>query len=195
MKKAAVMYGMLAAIVLLGAGCAPEPSSTEKPVQEQTNSSSKDTQTEAKEPNELKEMPEITALKTPIKNDDWNLTTTKNGITLKAPTKGATAPTTWTYTLLDNNDSHLKGDCYVTDATVYKKTSGFSFENACQTTTEIKSGPGERTDYFVFHSGYVNNKNTRVDETHLFTFTKKYPASFDMNTYSATLLNIINIID
>jgi len=193
MKKTAIITGTLAAIVLLGAGCAPTP--TPAPSNQEQTQTPTQNWPETAAPGELKDMPEITELKTPIKNDDWITTTTKNGITLKTPNKGATAPTAWTYTLLKNDDSHLNGDCYVTDTTVYKKTTGFGFENACQTTTEIKDGPGERTDYFVFHSGYVNGKNERIDQAHLFTFTKKYPANFDMNAYSATLLNIINIID
>ncbi len=176
-------------MALLGAGCA-------KP-NESPNAKNENNQKPAENipaVSDMNELPAITPSATPIDDSAWKTTTTKTGVTLRAPIKGSYAPT-WTYTLLANDDPHLKGDCYVTENTVYKRTTGFSFETACQTTTALNAGPSERTDYFVFHSYYEDSAGKQVAKNNLFTFTKKYPANFDMNAYSAVLEHIINIID
>ena len=196
MKKIALAVGTIAALVLLGAGCAP----ASEPSAETNNnavSSTNQSKAEANANSAIgapEALPEITPPAVAIDDSAWTATTTKSGITLKTPTKGATAPTSWTYSLLDSNNPNLKGDCYTTDATVYQKATGFSYANACQTTTELNVGPGERTDYFVFRTAYTNSKGKSIEQINMFTFTKKYPAGFDMNAYGATLERIISDI-
>jgi hypothetical protein len=196
MKKLALIIGTVAAVALLGAGCAQTPAAPEQGGATNTNvnansPASGGDQTNSNNTNapltlgELKDMPAIAPLATPIDDSAWITTTMKSGIVLKTPSKTTFTPTAWTYTLLDSNDPHLQGDCYATEATVYKKTSFSGFENACQTTTELNAGVGERTDYFVFHTG---------KQTQLFTFIKKYPVGFDMNAYGATVEHIIELI-
>jgi hypothetical protein len=196
MKKFALLIGAVAAVALLGAGCAQEPTAPEQGAAANANANANTPafggdQTTSNNTNapltigELKEMPALAPLTTPIDDSTWITTTMRSGVVLKTPSKTALTPTSWTYTLLDSSDSHLKGDCYVTANTVYTKTSFSGFENVCQTTTELNAGPSERTDYFVFHTG---------KQTQLFTFIKKYPAGFDMNAYSATIEHIIGLI-
>jgi hypothetical protein len=190
MKKFALITGTFAVLALLGAGCAGEPNKN-SPEQPAANTPAENGATA-----ELKEMPAVKSLPDPFDDSSWVTTYTKTSVALKAPVKGRYAPT-WTYSVLKNDDPHLKGNCYVTDDTVYKRTEFTSYEkgSVCQTTTALNPGPGTRTDYFVFHNGYANSKGEQVTETHLFTFVKNYPADFDMDTYSSTIERVINIID
>lgn len=193
MKKIALAIGTIAALVLLGAGCAPASAPTTETNNNAVSSTNQSVNNNGST-GAPEALPEITPPAVAIDDSTWTVTTTKSGVTLKTPTKGATAPTAWTYTLLASDDAHLKGDCYATDATVYQKDSGFSYAQACQTTTELKAGPSERTDYFVFRTSYTNGKGKSVEQINMFTFTKKYPAGFDMNAYGATLDRVINDI-
>jgi hypothetical protein len=191
MKKFALITGTFAVLALLGAGCAGEPT-TNSPQQ----SSSPAAQTPAKNSAiaGLKEMPAITPPAEAIDDSAWKTTATRAGVTVKMPIKGPFAPN-WTYTLLDNNDPHLKGNCYVTDATVYKDEASFAdFTDACQTTSELNPGPGERTDYFVFQTSYPTSKGAQATQTNLITLTKSYSTGFDMNAYSAVVQQIFKII-
>lgn len=175
--------GALAAVALLGAGCAQEPAAPAAPeTNTPVSSSASNTPIVFGEP---KELPPTTELAQPIDDSAWITNTMKSGIVLKTPTKTTYTPTSWTYTLLASDDAHLQGDCYMTENTVYAKTAFNGRENVCQTTTELNDGPSERTDYFVFHTG---------KQTQLFTFVKKYPAGFDMNAYGATIAHIIDLI-
>ena len=210
MKKFALITGTFAVLALLGAGCAGEPAtnSPQQPSSPAANSpqpvvnSPQSATPSATQPSvnngtaaELKEMSAITPPSAPIDDSTWKATTTRAGVTLKLPIKGTFAPN-WTYTLLDNNDPHLKGNCYVTDAAVYKDEASFTdFKNACQTTTELNPGPSERTDYFVFQTSHANSKGDEVTQTNLITLTKSYPAGFDMDAYSAVVEHIIKLID
>ena len=211
MKKFVLITGTFAVLALLGAGCAGKPAanSPQQPSSPAANSpqpaanSPQPAAPSAAQPSvnngttaELKEMPAVKSLPDPFDDTSWVTTETKTGVALKVPVTGSFVPT-WTYALLKNDDPHLKGNCYVTEDTVYKRTEFTGYENGsvCQTTTELNPGPGVRTDYFVFHDGYANSKGVQVTETHLFTFTKTYPAGFDMDTYSATIERVINIID
>jgi hypothetical protein len=200
MKKFALVIGTFGVIALLGAGCAPESAAPVSQPSAQNNQPVMNTPTVAVPIpylSELKDFPAITTLATPIDENAWATTMTKTGVALRVPDKGATAPTSWTYAVIDNNDPHLKGDCYVTEDIVFKETSmdEVNLGNACQTATEFKDGPSTRTDYFVFHTGWTDSKGVPVTRTNLITFTKKYPAGFDMNAYSATVRHIIRIID
>jgi hypothetical protein len=199
-KSIASTLALFATVLFLGAGCAPvaseETPTPESAVQqEQSASSSSANQTEAttaetsstvEATGSLKALPAIVPSPKLVEDDKtWQKTTTKSGVTLTYPTKGAYAPT-WTYAILASDDAHLKGDCYVTEKTVYQRTDFPGITGSCQTTTEFGSGPGTRTDYYVFHYG---------DKTHLFTFTKVYAAGFDMDGYGAVLEHVIGIID
>jgi hypothetical protein len=195
MKKLPLIMGAVAVAALLGAGCAEQPAA-QAPQPAATNTAPGQTAPKTVGAGELKDLPAVKSLPDPFDDSSWVTTTTKTGVALKAPVKGTFAPT-WTYTLLKNDDPHLNGNCYVTEDTVYKRTefTGYESGSACQTTTALNPGPGVRTDYFVFHNGYENSKGVQVTETHLFTFTKTYPAGFDMDTYGATIERVINIID
>jgi hypothetical protein len=205
MKKFALIIGTVATVALLGAGCAQEPAAPEQGAATNANANANTPafgdQTPATNTNapltigELKDMPALTALKTPIDDSTWAMMTTKTGVTLRTPGKGGGAPTAWTYSVIDNNDPHLQGDCYVTSDTVYKRTEVSGYENACQTATEFNAGPSERTDYFVFYTFTSDSKGNQIKRTNLLTFTKKYPTGFDMNAYSASVEHIIGIID
>ena len=194
MKKFALITGTFAVLALLGAGCAGEPATNSQqpatPAAPAAAQPSVNNGTVA----ELKAMPAITPSAEPIDDSVWKTTATRAGITVKMPVKGSFAPN-WTYTLLDNNDPHLKGNCYVTDATVYNDETSFAdLSNACQTTTELNPGPSERTDYFVFQTSYANSKGAQVTQINLITLTKSYSAGFDMNAYSAVVQQIFKII-
>ncbi len=203
MKKFALLIGTVAAVALLGAGCA---STTEPGAETNTNANANANtpafggdQTgsdagHAAEAANLKDLPAVTPPATPIDDSAWTSTLTKAGITIKTPGKGATAPTTWAYSILDNNDSHLQGDCYVTADTVYKNVTDNHYKYSCQTTTELNAGPGERTDYFVFRLMSTDKKGKETTQTNLVTFTKKYPAGFDMNAYGASVERMIELI-
>ena len=199
MKKFALLIGTVAAVALLGAGCAQNPSqgtttdaNANKPAfgEDQANPDG----ARAPEAANLKDLPAIAPLATPIDDSAWIANATKAGITIKTPGKGAAAPTTWAYSVLDNNDPHLQGDCYVTSDTVYKNAASSSYKYACQTTTELNNGPSERTDHFVFRTSWTDKKGKEVTQTNLVTFTKKYPAGFDMNAYSASVEHMIKLI-
>jgi hypothetical protein len=207
MKKLALLVGTVAAVALLGAGCAQTPAPEQGTATntninananahtpafggDQTNSDS----THAPEAANLKDLPATTPAAKPIDDSAWIATTTKTGITIKTPGKSGIGPTTWTYSILDNNDSHLQGDCYVTADTVYKNATDSSYKNACQTTTELNAGPSERTDYFVFRVMSTDKKGRETTQTNLVTFVKKYPAGFDMNAYSASVEHMIGLI-
>ena len=191
MKKLTLLMGTAVVLALLGAGCTEEPGTPAANAPAAQNANMNAPANVA-----LKDLPAVKSLPDPYDDSAWVATTTKTGVTLKAPVKGSFAPT-WTYTLLDNNDPHLQGGCYVTADTVYKRTkfTGYADGTACQTTTELNPGPGERTDYFVMQTSWTNSKGVPVPRTNLFTFTKKYPAGFDMDTYGATLERVIKIID
>jgi len=205
MKKFALLIGAVAAVALLGAGCAQEPAAPEQGAATNAyanaNTPAFGDQTPATNTNapltigELKEMPALAPLATPIDDSAWVTTTMRSGVVLKTPSKTALTPTSWTYSVIDNNDPHLQGNCYVTSDTVYKRTEVSGYENACQTATEFNAGPSERTDYFVFYTFSTDSKGNQVKRTNLLTFTKKYPAGFDMNAYSASVEHIIGIID
>jgi len=194
MKKFALFIGAVAAVALLGAGCAQEPSAT--PINSVTNTPSSTPVTPpAVTTGSLKERPALTALAQPIDDSAWVTTAMRSGVALKTPSKTGLTPTSWTYSLLDSTDSHLKGNCYVTDATVYEETASWSdFTNACQTTTELNAGPSERTDYFVFQTTSTDKKGKQTIQNQMFTFTKSYKAGFDMNAYGATVEHIIKSI-
>lgn len=145
---------------------------------------------------DLKELPAVDpTLAASIDDSAWIHAATRNGTaTVTSPTKGSYSPT-WTYTLLANDDPHLKGNCYLTDATIYKRTNFSGVENVCQTTTSLTPGPGTRTDYYIFHDVFEGSSGKQVTRTHLLTFSKIYPAGFNMEEYSATIERIINILD
>ena len=205
MKKFALLVGGFAVLALLGAGCASNEPVPEKPSPAvNTNAAAPgwtnlNANTDTNTPpsvSELKTLPALQPLTTPIVDTDWAMMTTKTSLALRTPTKGATAPTTWSYALIDNKDPHLQGDCYIADGVVYKDTTSFSdFAHACQTTTELAAGPGERTDYIVFQTEWNDSKGKPITRTHLITMNKKYKAGFDMNVYSAVVQHIIQIID
>ncbi len=201
MKKFALLAGSCAVLALLGAGCTNDESASETPVPatNANTSAASETPTNANTPpsvSELKPLPALKPLATPIVDTDWATMTTKTSLTLRTPTKGTTAPTTWSYALIDNHDPHLQDDCYIADGVVYKDTTSFSdFAHACQTATELAAGPGERTDYFVFQTEWSDGKGKPLTRTHLITMNKKYKAGFDMNAYSAVVQHIIQIID
>lgn len=199
LKKFFVPSFLLSVAVFLGAGCTPvtseeTPSPTPEAQQEQSTSSTAETSTETSTTEtssttevagSLKELPAITPAPKLIEGAEvWQKTTTRSGVTLTYPIKGAYAPT-WTYTILANDDAHLKGDCYVTETTTYQRTNFSGFTGSCQTTTEFGADAGTRTDYFVFHA---------TDKTHLFTFTKVHAAGFDMDGYGAVLEHVISLI-
>ena len=205
MRKLTLIMGTVAVLAMLGAGCADEPGAetpaantpANAPVNTPVNAPTAENSNANVPLNVvLKDLPAVKSFSDPYDDSSWVTTTTKTGVALKVPIKGAFAPT-WTYALLDNNDPHLQGGCYVTADTVYKRTkfTGYADGTVCQTTTEINPGPGERTDYFVFHDGGMNSKGVQETRTHLFTFTKKYSAGFDMDTYGATIERVVNIID
>ena len=210
MKKFALLIGTVAAVALLGAGCAQEPAAPEQGAATNTNinanananantpafggDQANNDGAHAPEAASLKDLPAIAPLATPIDDSAWVATTTKAGITIKTPGKGGGAPTAWTYSILDNNDPHLQGDCYVTADTVYKNATNSSYKYACQTTTELNAGPSERTDYFVFRTSSTDKKGKETTRTSLVTFTKKYPAGFDMNAYSASVEHMIGLV-
>jgi len=200
MKKFALLIGTVAAVALLGAGCAQtqnQGTTTNTNANANTPASGDQANSDgahAPEAANLKDLPAIAPPATPIDDSAWTATTTKAGITITTPTKGGTAPTTWAYSILDNNDPHLQGDCYVTADTVYKNTADNHYKYSCQTTTELNAGPSERTDYFVFRVMSTDKKGKETTQTNLVTFTKKYPAGFDMNAYGATVEHIIELI-
>jgi hypothetical protein len=204
MKKFSLLIGTIAAVALLGAGCAQEPAASEQGAATNTNANANTPAfggdqtnsdgSHAPEAAGLKDFPAITPLATPIDDSTWKTTMTKAGITITTQGKGGGAPTTWAYSILDNNDPHLQGDCYVTADTVYKNTTDNHYKYSCQTTTELNAGPSERTDYFVFRVMSTDKKGKETTQTNLVTFTKKYPANFDMNAYSASLEHIIGLI-
>ncbi len=192
MKKIFLMIG---AVVLLGAGCnqvPPVPSTTETPVESETSESATTSQEQPPKDvasDDLPESPPVAETSEAVVVDEtWIKTTTRSGVTLTYPVKGAFAPQ-WTYTRLASDDARLQGDCYVTDAVVSKRTEVAGHEQACQTTTALDAGPGTRTDYFVFRSGEGSTATI-----HLFTFTKEYKAGFDMDKYGAVLAKVIEII-
>jgi hypothetical protein len=199
MKKT---FLLIATIALLGAGCSqesvPQNPQTEADIQaESASSTSSDTPSETPEivSGDLKKMPAPDTSKAPQMDvSTWSTTELKIGVKLTAPTKGANAPT-WTYSLLANDDSHLKGNCYVTEATVGQRTDVAGRADSCLTTTALDAGPGTRTDYFVFRKETPDAAGKQVSRTHLFTFTKVYPAGFDMDAYAATLDQIIGLIE
>jgi hypothetical protein len=198
-KSIASTLALFATVLFLGAGCAPATSEeTQVPEpsaqQEQSASSSSANQTEApaaetsstvEATGSLKALPAVVPSPKLLEDDKaWQKTTTRSGVTLIYPIKGAYAPT-WTYAILASDDAHLKGDCYVTEKTVYQRTDFPGHSGVCQTTTEFGAGPGTRTDYFVF----------RTDKINLFTFTKTYAAGFDMDGYGAVLEHVIGTIN
>ena len=155
MKKFALLIGAVAAVALLGAGCAQTPAAPDQGGATNVNANT-NTQAfggdqantdgaHAQEAANLKDLPAIAPLATPIDDSTWKKTATKAGITITTPGKGGGAPTAWTYSILDNNDPHLQGDCYVTADTVYKNTTDNHYKYSCQTTTELNAGPSERT--------------------------------------------------
>ena len=195
LKRLLIIFSVV--FVFTGAGCSvrpksitvPQPPAVQSPTTSNTTAASSTVTT--KKVADLKELPAVVPNSELTKDDQaWTRTVTRSGVTITAPTKGRYAPT-WTYTIVDKNDPNLQGKCYVTDATVYKKTDFENWINVCQTTTEFGSGPGTRVDYFIFSSFAIDNKN----KVNLFTFTKTYPAGFDMNGYGVVLNNIIGIID
>jgi len=208
MKKFALLIGTVAAVALLGAGCAQEPTAPDQGAATNANTNTNANANtsafggdqantdgaHAPEAANLKDLPAITPLATPIDDSTWKKTATKAGITIATPGKGGGAPTAWTYSILDNNDTHLQGDCYVTADTVYKNTTDNHYKYSCQTTTELNAGPSERTDYFVFRTSSTDKNGKDTTRTSLVTFTKKYPAGFDMNAYSASVEHMIGLV-
>ena len=204
MKKFALLIGTVAAVALLGAGCSQESASPDQGGATNVNTNANTPAfggdqentdgAHAPEAADLKDLPAITPLAMPIDDSTWKKTMTKAGVTITTPVKGVGAPTTWTYSILDNNDPHLQGDCYVTADTVYKNTTDNHYKYACQTTTELNAGPSERTDYFVFRVMSTDKKGKETTQTNLVTFTKKYPANFDMNAYSASVEHMIGLV-
>lgn len=187
MKKYLLLAGI---VVVMGAGCAGASSDTT------SNQAAGDT-TPVTQPatppaqTGLQDLPAVDAA-TAAKVDvtGWSKTTLKAGVTLTVPTKGAYAPT-WTSSLLDATDPALKDDgCYVTAATVYKRTdfTGFT-DKVCLTTTAYDADSGTRTDYFTFRGGNAKGKVV------LFTFTKAYAKGFDQAAYTATLEKVVGQID
>jgi len=178
MKKLLLGIGI---IVLLGAGCAPSGKPANAPKQEPGQQSSSAATGGARQP-----LPEIKAPKTPIDVSGWQKFVTKAGIVVNYPTGGGYSPT-WTYQVLAAGDSRLQGACYVASGVAYERTPVPGYDDACQTATTIDgSAAGARTDYFAFR------KDGRIN---LITFTKKYPAGFDMDEYAATLDRIIKNLD
>ncbi len=184
------IFLLVAILVTFGAGC---NKSQPTPVMQRQQAENGATPTSSADG--LKDAPAIIPSSEPLEDDrNWSTATTRTGITLTFPAKGTNAPK-WAYTLLDNSDPRLKGDCYVTDTTVYKRTDFSSFERACQTTTSFEAASGTRMDYFVFRTSYQDEEGNQITRTHLFTFTKTYPVGFNMNGYDLILEKIINIID
>lgn len=184
MKKYLLLLGI---VVMMGAGCdATTDTQTTTGDQAQSDTSA------AQEPTTpppaqtgLQVLPAIGAdAAADVDVTGWSKTTLRSGAEITVPVKGTYAPT-WTYTLLENDDTHLQGGCYVTDATVYARTTFAGRENVCLTTTALADGPGTRTDYYVFTSDAVKGK------TQMYTFTKTYPAGFDMNAYGAVMERVI----
>jgi hypothetical protein len=198
MKKAILLIGT---VVMLGAGCSQQNVSQTPPTSVDTNIDSGSSSPSGVPPltpqatdGGLTDLPAVDASKAPpMDASTWSKTALHIGLTLTYPTKGLNAPT-WTYAFLATDDSHLKGNCYVTDATVYKKTDFTGFDSACLTTTALAAGPGTRTDYFTFNKATTDSTGKAVMRTHLFTFTKTYPAGFDMDGYTATLEKVIGLI-
>lgn len=191
MKK---IISILTFIACLGAGCSnalqqPTQAPFRLPTTEKATSTTK-TEIKASPTTStsalLKPLPSI-ASSTQIDDKDWiNKSTPYPAVTLTFPVKGPYA-IVWKHRILSAKDSHLRGDCYVTNETIYQKTNfeGFAV-GTCQTTTDYSADHGIRTDYFVLRG---------EDGIHLFTFTKSYRQNFDMNTYAATLDHVLNIID
>jgi hypothetical protein len=193
-KNSTLLVILLVAIIAVGLYFVFNSRQSTQPTATPTDSPTTQTSS-TKQITNLSDLPEFNRSLADVENEHtWSVATTKTGVTLTYPTKGKYAPT-WTYALLANDDSHLQGMCYVTESIVYKQTENPGYENSCQTTTALNAGPGTRTDYFVFQNGYIDNNDKMITQTHLFTFTKTYPEGFDMNTYSAVLNKVINIID
>lgn len=134
----------------------------------------------------LVDLPPITPPNPPIDDHDWITRTTRFPVlAIQYPSQGPLAMT-WTDQLLNKDNVHLRGNCYVTANTIYKKDPFPNYLAACQTSTNFRADHGTRIDYFV-----VRGDNG----IHLLTFTKKYSAGFDMDRYGATLDHVLNIID
>ena len=191
MKKLLVTLGVLA---LAGFGCAPNdpaslstPSNSPVPVTQPMpvpGTSTPDTSVVNVTPGSLQQLPDITPPTLTIDDSTWIATTTRTGVTIKAPVKGTFAPT-WTFDVLSKDDAHLQGDCYVTTSVAYQKTAFTNHTSACQTTTAFSAEAGTRTDYFVFR---------RENNIYLITFTKVHGANYNQNDYSATIDHAINLI-
>lgn len=187
----------LSVLLTLGAGCAPAPAANTAantpPASAGNQAASAPANTPSSTPPGTSAPANASAGLTalpyaaptqPIEDDsNWSVVTTHGGLTLTYPEKGPDAPM-WTVAILQKDDAHVQNGCYVTDATMYKKTDGFdTFTNGgCLTTTSFSAETGTRTDYFV-------------TGTTLLTFTKAYSTGFDQNMYTAILLHIIGIID
>ncbi len=133
----------------------------------------------------LEPLPEVKPPKNPIDVAAWSKMETRAGVTIVFPTTGGFSPF-WSYQSVSSDDPHLRGNCYVTADTVYEKTSFTGFTDACQTTTAFGQGPGTRVDYFTFKTG---------NRINMVTFTRNYPAGYDMDEYGAVLDRIIREID
>lgn len=184
MKKLLVTLSVLA---LVGAGCAGQK------VEDKPQGSGSTTPPVATAPvndvpattGGLQTLPAYTAPEKPIDDSAWVSTTTRAGVTIKAPVNGSYAPT-WAFAILPASDAHLQGDCYVTTNTVYQRTTFPGLEHACLTSTAFSADAGTRMDYFLVKNG---------SQIELVTFTKTHPANFNHNDYSATLDHVIGNLD
>lgn len=134
----------------------------------------------------LEQLPEPGVSQDKIDDKSWKKFVTRNGITFIYPDQPTFSPSAWSQRIIQANDPHLRGNCYVTVDTKYQKTEGLNMEGACLTTTGFSAGPSTRTDYFVFNRG---------GQLNLFTMSKTYRAGFDVETYGATVEHIVRIID
>ena len=187
MNKKLALLTVAATLVILGAGCTSSPAAPTAVNPSPTSAASSTSPVVAKNLKlaDLKDLPATTPVdKSVVDESTWDKFTTKSGVTIIYPTKGTYAPH-WSYSILKSDDPHLQGSCYVSENAAYKRDKVDGYVDACQTTDAFGPGPGTRTDYFVF----------RNDKINLITFTKDYPAGFDMNAYGATLERIIGIID
>lgn len=184
------MFPLIGLVVLFGAGCTTKAlppiaqKSPEPPVPAAVIAPDPPKQKEppATSIANLKEAPPVIHTEQPLEDDSKWATLTRNGVTATYPTTGPNAMRL-TITLLANDDPHLHGGCFVTKATVFKRTNFPNYDpGPCQTITAFGAGAGTRVDYFVL--GH-----------HLITMSKTYPAGFDMDGYDRIVEKVINIID
>lgn len=188
------LFPFIGLVILFGAGCAPQPpsspitpTSTASPTPAPAPVVTPDPPQRKDPPTtpiiNLKEAPPVVPTDQPLEDDSKWATLTRNGVTATYPTTGPNAMKL-TMTLLANDDPRLQNGCFVTKATVSKRTNfpNYDLPKPCQTITAFGAGAGTRVDYFVLGR-------------HLITMSKTYPAGFDMDGYDRIVEKVINILD